>query len=107
MKNILIFEHNGLQYFYNGNNSIIKSNKKEKKKIKINKIIFFFNKGKIFLGKPYIKKISIKINLFFIKKKKKTIIKFKRRKRYKIIKKIIENKYKFFVEKIRWLKKKQ
>ncbi|MGX7582560.1 bL21 family ribosomal protein [Candidatus Vidania fulgoroideorum] len=104
---ILIFEYKGLQYFYNKNNSFIFSNKKEKKNIKIKKILFYSKKNEINIGKPYIKNFSIIINLFFIEKKKKKIIKFKRRKRYKILKCFYENKYKFFIKKIKWQKKKQ
>lgn len=107
MKNIIIFEYKGLQYFYGNYISLIKKKEKLKENITIKKILFYKDKKKIYLGKPYIKNLLLKIKLFFFKKKKKKIIKFKRRKRYKIIKSFYENTYKFYIEKIKWQKRKQ
>ncbi|MGX7577341.1 bL21 family ribosomal protein [Candidatus Vidania fulgoroideorum] len=106
MSNIIVFEFKGIQYIY-GKNNILTSTKIEKNTIKTNKILLYYNKTKFLIGTPYIKGINLKLNLFFIKKNKKKIIKFKKRKRYKIIKNILIYSYKFLIQKIKWQKKKQ
>ncbi|MGX7589365.1 hypothetical protein [Candidatus Vidania fulgoroideorum] len=89
MIEIIIFNLMGFQYYFKKGIKInlIKSNKKNEI-LYTNKIIFLKKKNqKGLFGKPFLNNLNLKISLIYKCILKKNIFKFKRRKRYKIIKK--------------------
>ncbi len=55
------------------------------KRILLNQIFLFFKEGKLFLGNPFLEKVSVKIEILqHVKGKKILILKKKRRKGYKV-----------------------
>ncbi|MGX7576941.1 hypothetical protein ACT2CI_00655 [Candidatus Vidania fulgoroideorum] len=97
----IVFEFCNKQYYTNFN-KIIKTNNVNNFSAKV---LMLQNDREIFLGKPYLN-IKIKFRKYIIKKEKKKIIKFKRRKRYKIKKGFTKKTFLIKIIKI-WQKKKQ
>ncbi|MGX7586227.1 hypothetical protein [Candidatus Vidania fulgoroideorum] len=106
-KFMVVIMYKNKQYIIDKKIFSFKGEKIKKKYIKIKKVLLLKTEKKIYLGKPYIKNIKIIIYACLIKKKKKHIIKFKRRKRYKILKNLTYYKYLGIIRKIKWQKKKQ
>ncbi|MGX7582840.1 hypothetical protein ACWNYQ_00645 [Candidatus Vidania fulgoroideorum] len=102
---IILF--NNKQYIMKNRKVNIKSELIKKKKIIVNKILLIKINNKIYIAKPFIK--NLLFDFYFLKNKiiKNKIIKFKRRKRYKLIKSHKKFNYIFLLNKIKWLKKKQ
>ncbi|WP_458659077.1 bL21 family ribosomal protein [Candidatus Vidania fulgoroideorum] len=108
MSKLIILNINNSQYFCENNSFFyINSFKRQKKEINIKNILLYKNDKKIYIGYPYIINLYAKLSLIYHNSKKKTITKFQRRKRYKIIKNVKEFIYKAKIIKTKWLKRKQ
>ncbi|XAO72531.1 MAG: hypothetical protein AAYR31_00515 [Candidatus Vidania fulgoroideorum] len=105
--NILIFKILGKQYICNNNLSfLLKTNFKLSNNLFSNEVLAIDLDNIFYLGNPFLKDFKLELNTTFLNSKKKQSIKFKRRKRYKIISGFINYKYICNISKI-WQKRKQ
>ncbi|MGX7576518.1 bL21 family ribosomal protein [Candidatus Vidania fulgoroideorum] len=106
-KLLAVIEYRNRQFLVKENFFIFESNLIKENIININKVILIKYNEKIYIGKPYLNNIKLIFSFCYLNKYKKKIIKFKRRKRYKIIKSFSSYKYLAVLELIKWQKKKQ
>ncbi|MGX7589780.1 bL21 family ribosomal protein [Candidatus Vidania fulgoroideorum] len=80
---IVVFKYKDKQYLINKGEYIKEKNFGKVGYIIVKEVIMIYSKGKIKVGKPFIKK-SIMLQSEIISKRKQISVKFKRRKRYLI-----------------------